>query len=487
MINHQHHPRHAGTTPQQEALFREALDAATDAIGMSTPQGHHYYQNHAFTDLFGDIGDNPPVTLYTDSVIGHQVFAVLKAGGRWEGEVRMNGRGGQILDIDLRAYAIMDEDGRIQALVGIHTDITGRKQTERALHESLDQRNATLNALPDILFELDIQGRIYNYHAPRESLLYVPPEQFLGRNMLHVLPEAAGRIIRAALDEAARTGRHRGSVYSLTMHDQEHWFELSIAATEVPLPPEGRMIVLIRDITDRKLAEDALVRLNAELEQRVEERTRLAKQRAEQLQRLARRLAESEQDERRRIARVLHEDLQQILVGVQYQLHLLRAHDPARVAETEAQLRQALRVSSTLTTELSPTILYEEGLSAALPWLAAQMQASYGLTVRTAIRTERATDGDGTSVFLYHAARELLFNVVKHAEVQEASVELDATTDNRLRLTVADQGTGFEPRRPPASDQGFGLFEIRERIEHLGGAFTIDSAPGKGTCITLTL
>jgi PAS domain S-box-containing protein len=110
--------------------FRDALENSTDAIGFSTPQGHHYYQNRAFDRLFGDVGVNPPDTLYVDKMVGEKVFKTIMSGGQWNGEVKMNGKNGQILDIDLRAYANKDKDGNIISLVGVHSDITARKQME---------------------------------------------------------------------------------------------------------------------------------------------------------------------------------------------------------------------------------------------------------------------------------------------------------------------------------------------------------------------
>ena len=114
-------------------IFKEALENATDAIGMSTPQGLHYYQNKAFTDLFGIIGENPPATLYCDEKIGKEVFRTIVDGETWTGEVAMYAKDRRILSILLRAYAIKDEQGSIIGLVGIHTDITERKLAEEAL------------------------------------------------------------------------------------------------------------------------------------------------------------------------------------------------------------------------------------------------------------------------------------------------------------------------------------------------------------------
>ncbi len=114
-------------------IFKESLENSTDAIGMSTPEGKHYFQNKAFTDLFGNIGDYPPDCLYVDKKTGEEVFKTILSGESWTGEVQMYSRDKSIIDVFLRAYANRDFSGNITAVVGIHTDITEKKLTERAM------------------------------------------------------------------------------------------------------------------------------------------------------------------------------------------------------------------------------------------------------------------------------------------------------------------------------------------------------------------
>ncbi|GAB6094338.1 hypothetical protein JCM14469_05900 [Desulfatiferula olefinivorans] len=112
-------------------LFKALVDRSTDAIGISNPEGRHYYQNRAFDDLFGDIGPNPVSTLYTDETVGDTVFNAIMKGGSWQGEIEAYAGDGRILNIFLRAYAIKDHDGRILGLAGLHNDITAQKQSDQ--------------------------------------------------------------------------------------------------------------------------------------------------------------------------------------------------------------------------------------------------------------------------------------------------------------------------------------------------------------------
>ncbi|OVE77304.1 hypothetical protein BVX99_02865, partial [bacterium F16] len=122
---------------KDSAVFQSALTASTDAIGMSTPDGVHYYQNEAFDRMLGTIGGDPTQTVYVDKRVGQEVFKTIMGGGRWEGEVKMYAADGHILDILLRAYALNDEDGTVTHLIGVHTDITDSKRAAEALEKRI--------------------------------------------------------------------------------------------------------------------------------------------------------------------------------------------------------------------------------------------------------------------------------------------------------------------------------------------------------------
>ncbi len=114
-------------------FFALAVENSSDAIGMATPDGQHYYQNKSFNDLFGNIGKDPSASVYVDEQVGREIFQTIMGGNQWNDEVKMRGKAGELVDIFLRAYAIKDDTERILGLVGVHTDITERKQAEKDL------------------------------------------------------------------------------------------------------------------------------------------------------------------------------------------------------------------------------------------------------------------------------------------------------------------------------------------------------------------
>ena len=138
-------------------------------------------------------------------------------------------------------------------------DLVRREAMEHALRVSQAKQRAMLDALPDLMFEVGLDGRYHDYHSPRADLLAAPPSLFMGKRVEDILPPYAAKATMAAIQEGHQQGYATGYQISLTLPQGERWFELS-SARKAPLPGEdARCIVLSRDITQRKLAEQELL------------------------------------------------------------------------------------------------------------------------------------------------------------------------------------------------------------------------------------
>ena len=271
---------------------------------------------------------------------------------------------------------------------------------------------------------------------------------------------------------------------------------------------EGLVAQLDGQVQARMRAEEILTQTNERLEQKVQARTaeiaamvealktaneQLA-ERAYQLRALAGELTIAEHRERQRISRVLHDGLQQHLVVIKLQLEVLAdrlsGDDQKQAAgKIEDLLVEAIRISRSLSADLSPPVLHEFGLSAGLEWLARWLFEKHGFSVDL-ILDDKPDLAEDVKVLIFESVRELLFNVVKHAGVSCAKVHLQRLYGNIVYIQVRDEGIGFDvDRLKPAGENGggFGLFSIRERISLVNGKLKIDSAPGKGSCFTLTV
>jgi signal transduction histidine kinase len=230
------------------------------------------------------------------------------------------------------------------------------------------------------------------------------------------------------------------------------------------------------------------------LEERVRERTHQLRASEAQLRQMASRLTMAEQEERRRLSQILHDDLQQFLYGIQLKLEFVRDGLQsnhwegllAHAQEAALWLQEAITMTRRLTVELSPPLLQGEGLSDALQWLAPQMADIHGLQVEVEAAQGFPLDAD-MRVLLFQIIRELLFNVVKHAGTDRASVTLREEA-GQLVIQVSDEGRGFEVETLTAEPkEGFGLLSIRERLGLFGGRLQLTSRPGEGTRATVYL
>ena len=252
--------------------------------------------------------------------------------------------------------------------------------------------------------------------------------------------------------------------------------------------PDGQwgVVCYFTDITVRKRAE-------GELEQRVVDRTQELLQLHKQLRALTTELNLTEQRERRRLAIELHDHLAQLLVLGKMKLgQSKRVTQPPEkrdelIEETDAVLSEALAYTRTVVIDLSPPILREFGLPAALRWLGERMQR-HELAVTVQIETEDLLLPEDQAVLLFQSVRELLMNTIKHAHSQRATIRM-AQESGALRIEVRDEGVGFdlEGDTQASISSKFGLFSIRERMRALGGHFHMQSAPGEGATATLIL
>ncbi|MGD1043009.1 MAG: PAS domain S-box protein [Sedimentisphaerales bacterium] len=213
----------------------------------------------------------------------------------------------------------------------------------------------------------------------------------------------------------------------------------------------------------------------------------------QQLRSLASELSLAEERLRRRIAAELHDHIAQNLAISKIKLESLTGDaEPDLVKslnEVNGLISQTIEATRSLTFEISPPVLYELGFEAAVNWLAKQTRRRFGLEVEFADDGKPKPLNTDIRVLLFQAVRELLVNVVKHARAKKAKVSTCRIQKN-IQITVEDNGVGFDAEaissvKDPTKG-GFGLFNIRERLDQIGGSVIINAKAGKGTRITLT-
>jgi signal transduction histidine kinase len=255
------------------------------------------------------------------------------------------------------------------------------------------------------------------------------------------------------------------------------------------------MANILASAIHRKHVETQLQSVTESLERRVGERTQALIQHQQRLRQLSSEIILTEQRERRRIATELHDYLGQLLVVGKIKISQLQQADfpspqAPLVREIEESLDEALQYTRDLIPQISPPILYEFGLMAALRWLAEKM-ARYDLHVTV---TSQLDDDDAlrfsesVSVILYQVIRELLLNVMKHAQTLNADILITQPSSGSICFEVTDRGCGFDSKAIQDTlqhDEKFGLLNVQERVESLGGACEVHSTEGEGTRVSL--
>lgn len=380
--------------------------------------------------------------------------------------------------ISWRATALADISGNLEYVVATGYDITEIRRNEK----ELQQRTAQLN---ERIKELNCLYGISNLSEQSQA----PLEQLL-QAVAEIIP-TAWQFPNLACARITVEGRD----YATPNYQPTPWVQQAaidvegerIGSLEVcylrELPPavEGPFLA-----EERKLIDEIAERIERMvLESRA--RTKIAEYQI-QLRSLASELALTEQRERRRIAQELHDQVGHALAGIKFRLGELsdRLHDPI-IMESLELLEQAIKSSRNLTYELSPPVLHELGLGAALEWLVHQLRANYGIAGEYIDDRQPKPLGEDLRVVLFQSVRELLMNIAKHSKASSARVEAQVK-DAVLCITVSDDGVGFDPhalKKPGHPNGGFGLFSIRERLAHLGAQINIVSARGRGTKIEL--
>jgi PAS domain S-box-containing protein len=349
-------------------------------------------------------------------------------------------------------------------------------QRTQELTLSEERYRHLVEASHDWTWEVDAKG-VYTYvSAQVYNILGYTPTEIIGKKIFDLMSEAEAASIKQVytatsdklIDNLENCKRHKdGHMVILETNGVPHFDSQGNLAGY-----RGRD----RDITERKHAEQ------------------LFNDYQDQLCFMAAEISLIEERERHCIATAIHDQISQTLALAKIKLDSMKAaecQDGTRkeISEISGLLQSAINHSRSLTFELSPPILYELGLEAAVRSLCENFQKQHGITI--------SFDDDGAAiplledqrVLLFQAVRELLVNIVKHAQANSARISL-GSDGAFIRITVEDNGIGFDGTDKnirPADNGGFGLFSLRERIKYSGGRFELNSTPGNGSRITLAL
>jgi PAS domain S-box-containing protein len=338
----------------------------------------------------------------------------------------------------------------------------GLREAHARLNDSEQRYRELFEEARDVIFSLDLDGRVTSINHAGETVLGCSRDAAIGRHISSMLAPGStriGRLVRRLATLEAGDRRLRGELEVLSGSGRRVPMDVSLRVLRL----HGRAVGLqgiARDITDRKRAESALRHLNLRLEENVQ-----------------------------RIAHALHDEASQLLASVHLGLadiqRELAPRDQARVGFVQRQLDQVEGELRRLAHELRPTILDDLGLVPACQFLAEGVSKRAGLSITVAGSTGGRLPRE-LETALYRVVQEAVNNAARHAQARRVVVEFRPLT-GLLACRIADNGVGFDvagsmagPTRP-----GLGLIGMRERVVAVGGRLSIVSSQGRGTSVEL--
>ena len=327
---------------------------------------------------------------------------------------------------------------------------------------------------PDGYLVTGPRGRIEEANQAATQLLNVPTLYILSKPLSVFVHSSDRPLLAAALARMKTASREEWTVTLAPRNSPARIAHVTAGAMRRWGGELEAIRWIIRDVTDQTLAQTAL------------------RASRERIRSMASQLALAEEQERRRIATEIHDHISQSLAVAKLRLGMLRSTlSPEQlkgIDEVRDLLSQVIAQSRSLTFELSPTVLYELGLGAAIEWLIEQ-RSNYGVRIEFENKAPTIQLKHDLSVTVFQAVRELLANIVKHAKATQATVQMSRLGET-LIIDVNDNGIGFYPPeqlRRRVGETSLGLFSVQERLDHLGGKTNIDSALGQGTRVRLTI
>ena len=462
---------------QRARLLSSTVEQSSEGMAVADLQGILLFLNNAFADMHGYtpeelIGENLSVFHTPEQMPSVEAAnRQLKETGNFDGEIWHVRRDGAVFPCLMHNSLLRDEAGKPIGMISTLRDITESKRAEQALKESeIKFRSLTEDSLVGVYL---IQDGVFKYVNPKfaETFGYSADELIStkGPDKLVFSEDwpTSTENLRRRIDGEIRSIQY--SFRGVTKDKEVIYVETYGSVTQY----QGRPAVIgtLMDITDRKKA------VNKLLEYQV------------QLKSLASQLSLIEERERRRLATELHDQIGQSLVMSKMKLDSLRKSRSSGIStkvldDVSDCLKQVIQDTRTLTFDLSYPILYELGFEVAVAeWLNGQVRDKHG------IETEFQDDGqtkpldDDIRALLFRNVRELLINIVKHANAQKVKVSV-SKVDEQICVIVEDDGVGFDVTQVESlvtKKAKFGLFSIRERLEQLAGHLEIKSESGRGS------
>ncbi|HET7731029.1 MAG TPA: PAS domain S-box protein [Usitatibacter sp.] len=375
------------------------------------------------------------------------------------------------------SISLHEEDGR-KLFTVILRDIERRVRNEEMLARSEARLRGVLDSAMDAIITVDERQHIVLFNKAAEEVFRCSRDEAVGAPLDWFIPEryrGGHRELVRRFGEGSATSRRMGHarvVMGLRRNGEEFPIEASIS--QVQEGGQRLYTVILRDVTERSKADEALRRSKQEIQD------------------LALTASSAREQEKSRIARELHDELGQALTALKIDVTWLREHLPGAADEVGRKLGSmqvlldgTVAAARRISSDLRPLMLDDLGLTAAAEWLAHNFSSRTGIPCELVIGEGDLDLPDPHATAVFRVLQECLTNVAKHADATQVEATLERTPSEVI-LTVSDNGRGFsveDPRNPGS----YGLVGLKERAYLLGGTVSIDSQPGRGTRVEMRI
>jgi len=395
-------------------------------------------------------------------------------------------------------------------------DVTDRKRTEAALkelNERLEERVAertaalaaseqrwatTLASIGDAVIATDLSGKITFMNKVAVELTgWTLSEARLKpvAEVFHIINEHTRNRVEDPVAKVLKEGVIAGLA--------NHTVLVGKSGKEVPIDDSGApiqdqdgkimgVVLIFRDITERKRSEEELRQRTLELQQLTEKLEERVKERTSDLANLSAQLVSAQENERRRVSYDLHDNVWQTLLAIRFEIgSLFSGQDDwsalrNKSTQVMADVLGAVGKIRSMQGDLWPYVLDDIGLVATIDWFCREFEKDHsGLAIEKVNGIPEAEIPSSAKIVIYRIMQEAMSNVAKHSQASHVTLRL-TKRDRRIEFTVEDNGVGFDPEETIAKRApwgGLGLLSIKARTELSGGLFNLESAKGKGTTV----
>jgi PAS domain S-box-containing protein len=513
---------------QNLRLTSTAMEAAANGIFITNREGIMQYVNPAFTAMSGfaaseAIGQKASLVKSDahEEAFYQNLWQTIISGRVWNGQITNRNKSGQLYVCEQNISPVRNASGVISHFVSVQRDITDRMRAEEVLRRSQALFTALIDQSPLGIYVVDSQFRLQQVNA-RALPIFKDIQPLIGRDFSEIHHLLWSKRISDPIIKRFRHTLKTGEAYQAPEFKEQRRdigemqiYEWQIQRVTLPAGEYG-LVCFFNDITERKKAEwvrrrlDVLTASNRKLEEEIVHRQAveaalrqsekqqgemLTQSRAmqEQLRQLSRQVLQAQEEERKRISRELHDVIAQTLTGINIRLGTLKqaaglnVKDFGRnITRTQHLVEKSVHIVHRFARELRPAVLDDLGLIPALHAYLKGFMTDTGIRVSLKAFAGVEQADPMLRTVLYRVAQEALTNVERHAHASRVTVSI-AQLPQCLCMKITDDGKAFDVERALQGGKRLGLLGMRERLEMVGGSFSLTSTPGKGTTVEARL